>query len=268
MQAQNKVLLMLHLMWKAENLNQQNNLLDGKGLKMKPMSKYFYLTERMRLSKMIVMRHSIETLKDLRRTLVKFRQRNLIQKTSRNPMVHIGIETNTTLDSAHFTDSDCDVDGHKLMRFCSKRSRKLKIRYVTEITNLSQECIEEDRTCTAEIDLTCNICSTQLLNHAVNSGLIVDIDGGAGVSILLMQRSSSTKWPILQGITVSATDILCSELSYSRDDAYRRSSGRDSLLTSSSVDLVGSCMQTENSLQCFSDIYNMRDAVLKYEECP
>ncbi|KAK8948814.1 hypothetical protein KSP39_PZI005800 [Platanthera zijinensis] len=137
MQAQNKVLLMLHLMWKAENLNQQNNLLDGKGLKMKPMSKYFYLTEQMRLSKMLVMRHSIETLKDLRRTLVKFRQRNLIQKISRNPMVHIGIETNTTLDSAHFTDNDCDVDGHKLMRFCSKCSRKFKIRYVTEITNLS-----------------------------------------------------------------------------------------------------------------------------------
>ncbi|KAK8914266.1 hypothetical protein KSP39_PZI023523 [Platanthera zijinensis] len=73
MQAQNKVLLMLHLMWKAEKLNQQNNLLDRKGLKiLKPMRKYFYLTERMRLSKMLVMRHSIESLRDLRRNLVNF----------------------------------------------------------------------------------------------------------------------------------------------------------------------------------------------------
>ncbi|KAK8934505.1 hypothetical protein KSP39_PZI014408 [Platanthera zijinensis] len=115
------------------------------------------------------------------------------------------------------------------------------------------------------LDRNKNMNNTQLLNHAVNSSLILDIDGGAGVSILLMQRSSSTKWPILQGITVSATDTLCSELSYSRDDAYRRSSGRDSLLTSSSVDLVGSCMQTENSLQ--HQLYR-EDAVLKYEECP
>ncbi|KAK8937815.1 hypothetical protein KSP40_PGU006877 [Platanthera guangdongensis] len=247
-----------------------------------------------------------------------------------NPMVHIGTETNTTLDSTHFTDRDRDVDGHKLMKFCSKCSRKFMILDATEITILCQECIKEDRTCTAEIDLTCvplnkivgsqmdatvctlekgllsidtpefhegndkimlhqhdrniisesnsllNICSTQLLNqmefeisdlnldrkknmndtqlsnHAVNSSLKVDIAEGTGISVLLMQRSNSIKWPILQGRTVSATNILCSEPSYSRDNntnASRRSSGRDGLSTSSSVDLVGSYMQTENSIQ-------------------
>ncbi|KAK8944544.1 hypothetical protein KSP39_PZI007818 [Platanthera zijinensis] len=80
--------------------------------------------------------------------------------------------------------------------------------------------------------------NTQLSNHAVNSSLTFDIDEGTGISILLMQRSNSIKWPILQGNPMSAINILYSELSYSRNNstnASRRSSGRDSLSTSSSV---------------------------------
>lgn len=259
--------------------------------------------------------------------------------------VHIGIETNTTLETTHFADKGCDIDGHKKMNFCSKCSRKFKILDVTETTNLCQECIEEDRICTTEMDLICvpltkivgsqmdsavctlgkgllncempdfcegndkimlhqhdrniilesnsllNICPTQQLdqmefeicdqnldrkgningsqlsNQDVNSCLKVDIAEGTGISVLLMQRSSSIKWPILQGRTVSATNILCSEPSYSRDNninSSRRSSGRDSF-SASSVDLVGSYMQTENFIQhhvCWEDeAENMRNAI-------
>ncbi|XP_026663343.1 uncharacterized protein LOC103714757 isoform X2 [Phoenix dactylifera] len=72
--------------------------------------------------------------------------------------------------------------------------------------------------------------------------LRVDNPEGTGISVLLLQRSSSSKWPVVQGRAFSATNILCSEPSYVRDNmiAMKRSIGRDSASASSSADLGSS----------------------------
>ncbi|XP_039133372.1 uncharacterized protein LOC120270435 [Dioscorea cayenensis subsp. rotundata] len=72
---------------------------------------------------------------------------------------------------------------------------------------------------------------------------------GTGISVLL-QRSSSSKWPVVQGRAFLASSIMCSEPSYTRDNAnvLRRSFSRDSASPSSSVDLASS-RQSEFRLQ-------------------
>ncbi|XP_073013504.1 uncharacterized protein [Typha latifolia] len=72
-------------------------------------------------------------------------------------------------------------------------------------------------------------------------GLKVDNPEGKGISVLL-QRSTSSKWPIVQGRAFSASNILCSDPSYARDytSAMKRSIGRDSSSAASSVDLGSS----------------------------
>ncbi|KAJ4819012.1 RUN/FYVE domain protein [Rhynchospora pubera] len=62
---------------------------------------------------------------------------------------------------------------------------------------------------------------------------------GSGISVLLMQRSNSSKWPVVEGRSISATNIHCSEPSYTRDSTsvLKRSLGHQSSSASSSVDL-------------------------------
>ncbi|KAJ3701715.1 hypothetical protein LUZ61_005420 [Rhynchospora tenuis] len=62
---------------------------------------------------------------------------------------------------------------------------------------------------------------------------------GSGISVLLMQRSNSSKWPVVEGRSFSATNIHCSEPSYTRDSTsvLKRSLGHQSSSASSSVDL-------------------------------
>jgi hypothetical protein len=62
---------------------------------------------------------------------------------------------------------------------------------------------------------------------------------GTGISVLLMERSCSSKWPVIEGRAFSATNIHCSEPSYTRDNTsvLKRSLGHQSSSTSSSVDL-------------------------------
>lgn len=62
---------------------------------------------------------------------------------------------------------------------------------------------------------------------------------GTGISVLLMQRSNSSKWPVVEGRSFSATNIHCSEPSYTRDNTsvLKRSLGHQSSSASSSVDL-------------------------------
>lgn len=107
-----------------------------------------------------------------------------------------------------------------------------------------------DRLRDINVPRDCSISSPQLSNHAVKPSLKVDISEGTGISVLLLHRSGSSKWPILQGNTVSATNILCSEPFYSRENinSLRRSIERDSASAFSSVDL-GSYMQIETSIQ-------------------
>ncbi|XP_062202765.1 uncharacterized protein LOC133905072 isoform X2 [Phragmites australis] len=72
---------------------------------------------------------------------------------------------------------------------------------------------------------------------------------GTGISILLLQKSNSNKWPVLGGRDLAATNMLCSEPYYARDgvNIMRRSFGRDSSSAASSSDL-GSSRQ---SVICF-----------------
>ncbi|KAJ6821194.1 uncharacterized protein M6B38_393250 [Iris pallida] len=88
------------------------------------------------------------------------------------------------------------------------------------------------------------------IEYTANSSLRVDNPEGTGISVLLLQRSSSSKWPVVQGRSFSSTNILCSEPSYVRENtiALRRSIGQDSASTSSSMDL-GSSRQLETRIQ-------------------
>ncbi|XP_039124614.1 serine/arginine repetitive matrix protein 2 [Dioscorea cayenensis subsp. rotundata] len=78
----------------------------------------------------------------------------------------------------------------------------------------------------------------------------VESPEGTGISVLLMQKSSSNKWPVVQGRPFSATNILCSEPSYVRDHAssMKRSMSRESTSASSSIDM-GSWRQPEYHMQ-------------------
>uniref|UniRef100_A0ACD5Y5L2 Uncharacterized protein n=1 Tax=Avena sativa TaxID=4498 RepID=A0ACD5Y5L2_AVESA len=69
---------------------------------------------------------------------------------------------------------------------------------------------------------------------------------GTGISVLLHQKSSSNKWPVMEGRALAATNIVCSEPYYTRDsiNMMKRSFGRDSSSASSSIDL-GSSRQSD-----------------------
>ncbi|KAI4988655.1 hypothetical protein ZWY2020_035895 [Hordeum vulgare] len=68
---------------------------------------------------------------------------------------------------------------------------------------------------------------------------------GAGISVLLHQKSSSNKWPVMEGSALAATNIVCSEPYYTRDgiNMMKRSFGRDNS-SASSIDL-GSSRQSD-----------------------
>ncbi|XP_027341269.1 uncharacterized protein LOC113854471 [Abrus precatorius] len=69
------------------------------------------------------------------------------------------------------------------------------------------------------------------------SNLKADLLEGAGISVLL-KRSSSSKGPVVQGRTFTATTISYDDLSFARNsvNSIRSSTGRSSYSTSSSVD--------------------------------
>uniref|UniRef100_A0A0D9XY39 Uncharacterized protein n=1 Tax=Leersia perrieri TaxID=77586 RepID=A0A0D9XY39_9ORYZ len=85
----------------------------------------------------------------------------------------------------------------------------------------------------------------QLRSTAYVSPKVENTDA-AGISVLLLQKSSSNKWPVVEGRTLTATNILCSEPYYTRDsiNAMKRSFGRDSSSATSSIDL-GSSRQSD-----------------------
>ncbi|XP_042436690.1 uncharacterized protein LOC122022693 [Zingiber officinale] len=62
---------------------------------------------------------------------------------------------------------------------------------------------------------------------------------GTGIAALLMNTTSSRKWPLMRGKSISATDILFPEPCYGGTDmnALKHSLGRDSSSASSSIDL-------------------------------
>lgn len=78
----------------------------------------------------------------------------------------------------------------------------------------------------------------------------VDLSEGAGISVLLLQRSSSSKGPVVQGRTFTASAISYDDLRYARDstNSMRSSIGHGSTSASSSVDW-SSCRQTDTRVQ-------------------
>lgn len=93
--------------------------------------------------------------------------------------------------------------------------------------------------------------SSQQLRHLNDyPNLKVDISEGAGISVLLLKRSSSSKGPVLQGRTFTATTISYDDPSYARDitNSMRSSIGHGSASASSSVDL-GSAKHMETRVQ-------------------
>ncbi|WVZ89476.1 hypothetical protein U9M48_035879, partial [Paspalum notatum var. saurae] len=79
---------------------------------------------------------------------------------------------------------------------------------------------------------------------------------GAGISVLLLQKSSSNRWPVIDGRPLGATNILCSEPYYTRDSVgtLKRTVGWDSSSAASSID-QGSSRQSVH-LECLKSIYH------------
>ncbi|TVU51540.1 hypothetical protein EJB05_02975 [Eragrostis curvula] len=67
-----------------------------------------------------------------------------------------------------------------------------------------------------------------------------------GIPLLLLQKSSSNKWPVVEGRTIAASNILCSEPCYARDNVSipKCIDGRGSSSASSSKD-QGSSRQSD-----------------------
>ncbi|PIA33655.1 hypothetical protein AQUCO_04000016v1 [Aquilegia coerulea] len=91
----------------------------------------------------------------------------------------------------------------------------------------------------------------------------VDVSQGVGISVLL-NRSASSKWPVVQGRTFSAINTPLDDLSYVRDsmNSMRSSIGHGSTSTSSSVDLSSSRQtdaRVKRQLSCRkADVENSR----------
>lgn len=85
---------------------------------------------------------------------------------------------------------------------------------------------------------TLTIDSSCKQGSAGHSNLKVENTEGAGILVLLLQKSSSNKWPVIEGRPLAGTNIICSEPYYIRDvvSTLKRSIGWDSSSASSSID--------------------------------
>ncbi|CAL1413484.1 unnamed protein product [Linum trigynum] len=90
--------------------------------------------------------------------------------------------------------------------------------------------------------------SEQLSNCNEFRTLKVDLVEGAGISVVL-KKSSSSKGPVFQGRSFTASTLSYDDVSYTRDSAYslRSSFGHGSTSGSSSVDLSSSVRQIETT---------------------
>ncbi|XP_028794077.1 cell wall protein RBR3, partial [Neltuma alba] len=82
-----------------------------------------------------------------------------------------------------------------------------------------------------------NVGDQQLYHHNDRRNSKMDLLGGAGISVLL-KRSSSSKGPVVQGRTFTATTISYDDISLARGsvNSFRSSTGHGSYSASSSVD--------------------------------
>ncbi|XP_058093893.1 uncharacterized protein LOC131239953 isoform X2 [Magnolia sinica] len=115
------------------------------------------------------------------------------------------------------------------------------------------------------IESECVTANQHLQHFNGHPNLKVGSSEGVGISVLLLKRSNSSKWPVVEGRAFTATNIPYNDPSYARDNsnAMKSFTGQGSASASSSVDL-GSSRQTEARLQRQlssrkADLGNFRD---------
>jgi len=89
-----------------------------------------------------------------------------------------------------------------------------------------------------------NISTSDSHKSTLSPSHNVDNIEGTGISVLLLQKSSSNTWPVAEGRPLAATSILCSEPYYTRhnDNTMRHIIQCDNLSVESSID-IGSSRQ-------------------------
>ncbi|KAF8725449.1 hypothetical protein HU200_019971 [Digitaria exilis] len=85
---------------------------------------------------------------------------------------------------------------------------------------------------------TLTIDSSHKTGSVEHLNLMAENTEGAGISVLLLQKPSSNKWPVVEGRPLPTTNILCSEPYYTMDSVStpKRIIGWDSSSAASSID--------------------------------
>ncbi|CAO2828931.1 unnamed protein product [Amaranthus hypochondriacus] len=102
---------------------------------------------------------------------------------------------------------------------------------------LSQEQITEHATANDPSQTAYNL---QMQKCSDKTNCNMNVAEGAGISVLLLNRSSSLKGPLIHGRSINSSAISYDDLSYSKDltSSMRSSFGLGSISTTSSVDLT------------------------------
>ncbi|CAN6340050.1 unnamed protein product [Urochloa humidicola] len=103
---------------------------------------------------------------------------------------------------------------------------------------VSKGLLESMYESTESVSNTLTIDSSPKKGSGEHVNLKTENTEGAGISVLLLQKSSSDKWPVLEGRPLAATNVLFSETYYTRDSVSmpNRTTGWDSSSTVSSID--------------------------------
>ncbi|KAJ1256749.1 hypothetical protein BS78_K315300 [Paspalum vaginatum] len=127
----------------------------------------------------------------------------------------------------------------------------------TELTSVEHDLLSDPMDdhnhelsqCSETISETLTSDNSHQLGSATYPNPKLENTEGTGISVLLLHKSNSNKCPVVEGRTLVATNMLCSEPYYARDgvNIMKRSFGRDNPSVASSSDL-GSSRQ---SFICF-----------------
>ncbi|CAL4911039.1 unnamed protein product [Urochloa decumbens] len=103
---------------------------------------------------------------------------------------------------------------------------------------VSKGMLESMYESTESVSDTLTIDSSPKKGSGEHLNLKTENTKGAGITVLLLQKSSSNKWPVVEGRPLAATNALCSETYYTRDSVSmpNRTIGWDSSSAASSID--------------------------------
>ncbi|XP_056686278.1 uncharacterized protein [Spinacia oleracea] len=104
---------------------------------------------------------------------------------------------------------------------------------------LSEQLITEEHTTVNDPSHTANSLQ-EMQNCSEKTNRNMNVAEGAGISLLLLNRSSSYKGPLIHGRTINSSAISYDDLSYARDltSSMRSSIGHGSFSATSSMDLT------------------------------